>query len=291
MKNAKAEEFFMTSPSPGQIARYLKNAYYKTEEEYVFALADVMKREYKAIVDAGLILQLDCPDLAMLRHMVYLDKSIAEFRKIIAVNVAALNEAVKDLPADRMRMHVCWGSTMAPHHTDVPLKDIIDIVLTAKPMAVSFPAANPRHEHEWKIWRDVKLPDGKFIIPGVIDSTLNTIEHPEVVCDRIAQFRQRGRPRERDRRRRLRLRHLRRPRPGRHQDRLDEARVAQRRRRDGVEAALGKAQGGVSRAAISGAAYFVCSYIAGRIAMSRTVPLTPEIFAASVALPLARSTL
>jgi 5-methyltetrahydropteroyltriglutamate--homocysteine methyltransferase len=188
MKNAKAEEFFMTSPSPGQIARYLKNAYYKTEEEYVFALAEVMKREYKAIVDAGLILQLDCPDLAMLRHMVYLDKSLAEFRKIISVNVAALNEAVKDIPADRMRMHVCWGSTMAPRHTDVPLKDIIDIVLSAKPMAVSFPAANGRHEHEWKIWRDVKLPDGKFIIPGVIDSTVNTVEHPEVVCDRLLNF-------------------------------------------------------------------------------------------------------
>jgi 5-methyltetrahydropteroyltriglutamate--homocysteine methyltransferase len=188
MKNAKAEEFFMTSPSPGQIARYLKNAYYKTEEEYVFALAEVMKREYAAIVDAGLILQLDCPDLAMLRHMVYLDKPLSEFRKIIAVNVAALNEAVKDIPADRMRMHVCWGSTMAPRHTDVPLKDIVDIVLSAKPIAVSFPAANARHEHEWKIWRDVKLPAGKVIIPGVIDSTHNTIEHPEVVCDRLLNF-------------------------------------------------------------------------------------------------------
>ena len=188
MKGAKAEEFFMTSPSPGQVARYLANAYYKTEEEYVFTLANVMKREYKAIVDAGLILQLDCPDLAMLRHTLYLDKSIEEFRKIISVNVAALNEAVKDIPADRMRMHLCWGSTMAPRHTDVPLKDIIDIVLTAKPMAVSFPAANARHEHEWKIWKDVKLPDGKFIIPGMIDSTHNTIEHPEVVCDRLLNF-------------------------------------------------------------------------------------------------------
>jgi 5-methyltetrahydropteroyltriglutamate--homocysteine methyltransferase len=188
MKNAKAEDFFMTSPSPGQVARYLSNAYYKTEEEYVFTLADVMRLEYKAIVDAGLILQLDCPDLAMLRHTVYLDKSIADFRKIIAVNVAALNEAVKDIPADRMRMHVCWGSTMAPRHTDVPLKDIIDIVLTAKPMAVSFPAANGRHEHEWKIWRDVKLPAGKVIIPGVIDSTVNTVEHPEVVADRNLNF-------------------------------------------------------------------------------------------------------
>jgi 5-methyltetrahydropteroyltriglutamate--homocysteine methyltransferase len=185
---AKAEEQFMTSPSPGQIARYLKNRHYKTEEAYVYALADVMSREYKAIVDAGFILQLDCPDLAMLRHMVYLDKSLEDFRKIIAVNVAALNHAVADIPADRMRMHVCWGSTVASHHTDVPLKDIVDIVLTAKPQAVSFPAANARHEHEWKIWRNVKLPAGKIIIPGVIDSTVNTVEHPEVVADRLLNF-------------------------------------------------------------------------------------------------------
>ena len=188
MKGAKATELFMTSPSPGQIARYLKNRHYKTEEAYVYALADVMKREYKAIVDAGFLLQLDCPDLAMLRHTVYLDKSLADFRKIIAVNVAALNHAVADIPAERMRMHVCWGSTMAPRHTDVPLADIIDIVLGAKPTAVSFPAANGRHEHEWKIWRDVKLPAGKVIVPGVIDSTVNTVEHPEVVCDRILNF-------------------------------------------------------------------------------------------------------
>jgi 5-methyltetrahydropteroyltriglutamate--homocysteine methyltransferase len=188
MKGAKATELFMTSPSPGQIARYLKNRHYKTEEAYVYALADVMKREYKAIVDTGFLLQLDCPDLAMLRHTVYLDKSLADFRKIIAVNVAALNHAVADIPAERMRMHVCWGSTMAPRHTDVPLADIIDIVLGAKPTAVSFPAANGRHEHEWKIWRDVKLPPGKVIVPGVIDSTVNTVEHPEVVADRILNF-------------------------------------------------------------------------------------------------------
>ena len=121
----------MTSPSPGQIARYLKNRYYKSDEEYIYALADVMRREYKAIVDAGLILQLDCPDLAMLRHMVYLNLPLADYRKIITVNVAALNHAVRDLPAERMRMHVCWGSTVAPHHTDVELKDIVDIMLSA----------------------------------------------------------------------------------------------------------------------------------------------------------------
>lgn len=188
MAGVTAADIFMTSPSPGQIARYLKNKYYKNDEDYIFALADVMRKEYQAIVEAGFILQLDCPDLAMLRHMVYLDLPLADYRKIIATNVAALNHAVRDLPPDRMRMHVCWGSTMAPRHTDVPLKDIIDIVLTGRPAAVSFPAANARHEHEWKIWREVKLPEGKTIIPGVIDSTVNTVEHPEVVCDRILNF-------------------------------------------------------------------------------------------------------
>src|ERR1700738_1428570 len=169
MKGVNAAELFMTSPSPGQIARYLKNKHYKTEEAYVYALADVMKREYKAIVDAGFILQLDCPDLAMLRHTVYLDRSLSDFRDIIAVNVAALNHAVADLPADRMRMHVCWGSTVAPHHTDVPLIDIIDIVLAGKPMAVGWPA-------------------GRVCGPGVIDSTVNTVKHPEVAADRILNF-------------------------------------------------------------------------------------------------------
>lgn len=188
MTGVKAADIFMTSPSPGQIARYLKNKYYKNDEDYIFALADVMRKEYQAIVEAGFILQLDCPDLAMLRHMVYLDLPLADYRKIIATNVAALNHAVRDLPPERMRMHVCWGSTMASRHTDVPLKDIVDIVLTGRPAAVSFPAANARHEHEWKIWRDVKLPEGKTIIPGVIDSTVNTVEHPEVVCDRILNF-------------------------------------------------------------------------------------------------------
>jgi 5-methyltetrahydropteroyltriglutamate--homocysteine methyltransferase len=188
MKGAKAEEFFFTSPSPGQIGRYLKNAYYKTEEEYLFALADVMAREYKAIADAGFILQLDCPDLALSRHSVFAHLSLADFRKEIAMHVEALNHAVKDIPADRMRMHICWGSTLGPHHTDVPIKDIIDIVLKAKPMACSFPGANPRHEHEWKVWREVKLPSDKVIIPGVIDSTSNFVEHPEVVCDRILNY-------------------------------------------------------------------------------------------------------
>ena len=187
MVQAGVEEYFMTSPSPGQIARYLKNSFYKTTDEYLFTLADVMAREYRAIVEAGFILQLDCPDLAM-SYALYPNISIADYRKIIAMNVEALNAAVKDLPADRMRMHVCWGSTLGPHHGDVPLKDIVDIILTAKPMAVSFPGANPRHGHEWKIWQDIKLPDGKVIIPGVIDSTSNFVEHPELVADRLVQY-------------------------------------------------------------------------------------------------------
>jgi 5-methyltetrahydropteroyltriglutamate--homocysteine methyltransferase len=189
MTKAGVAEYFMTSPSPGQIARYLKNSFYKTTDEYLFTLADVMAREYRAIVEAGFILQLDCPDLAM-SYNLYPDIGIADYRKIIAMNVEALNAAVKDLPADRMRMHVCWGSTLGPHHGDVPLKDIADIILKAKPMAVSFPGANPRHGHEWKIWKDVKLPDGKAIIPGVIDSTSNFVEHPELIADRIVQYAQ-----------------------------------------------------------------------------------------------------
>jgi 5-methyltetrahydropteroyltriglutamate--homocysteine methyltransferase len=187
MTAAGVAEPFMTSPSPGQMARYLKNSFYKTDEEYLYTLADVMRREYQAIVGAGFVLQLDCPDLAM-SYALYPGISIADYRKIITVNVEALNHAVRDLPPDRMRMHVCWGSTLGPHHGDVPIKDIADILLKGRPQAVSFPAANPRHGHEWKVWRDVKLPDGKIIIPGVLDSTSNFVEHPELVADRIVQY-------------------------------------------------------------------------------------------------------
>jgi 5-methyltetrahydropteroyltriglutamate--homocysteine methyltransferase len=187
MTKAGAAEYFMTSPSPGQIARYLKNHHYKTDEEYLFALADVMAKEYRAIVDAGFILQLDCPDLAM-SYGLYRGISIADYRKLIEKNVEALNQSVKGLPPDRMRMHVCWGSTLGPHHGDIEIKEIADILLKGRPQAVSFPGANPRHGHEWKVWKDVKLPDGKIIIPGVIDSTSNFVEHPELVADRILQY-------------------------------------------------------------------------------------------------------
>jgi 5-methyltetrahydropteroyltriglutamate--homocysteine methyltransferase len=188
MAGAGMRERFFTSPSPGQIARYLRNRHYPSEEAYLYALADVMTREYRAIVDAGFVLQLDCPDLALSRHMVFAHLSLEEFRKVITTHVEALNHAVRDLPPERMRMHICWASTQGPHHNDVPLKDIVDIVLDGRPQALSFPGANPRHGHEWKVWKDVKLPDGKFIIPGVIDSTSNFVEHPELVADRILQY-------------------------------------------------------------------------------------------------------
>jgi 5-methyltetrahydropteroyltriglutamate--homocysteine methyltransferase len=190
MARVSAEEWFMTSPSPGQIARFLHNQYYPSEEAYLYALADVMRAQYRAIVDAGLVLQLDCPDLALSRHTVFAHLSLADFRKVITMHVEALNYAVRDLPPERMRMHICWGRTMGPHHTDVPLKDVVDVVLTGRPAALSFPGANPRHAHEWKIWKEVTLPEGKSMIPGVIDSTSNLVEHPELVAERLVRYAQ-----------------------------------------------------------------------------------------------------
>jgi 5-methyltetrahydropteroyltriglutamate--homocysteine methyltransferase len=185
---APAEECFMTSPSPGQIGRFLHNRYYRDDEAYLYALADVMRRQYRAIVEAGFVLQLDCPDLALSRHTVFAHLSREAFRTVIAMHVEALNHAVRDLPADRLRMHVCWGSTLGPHHTDVPLRDIVDVLLRARPAGLSFPSANPRHGHEWKLWQDVPLPEGKVLIPGVIDSTSNFVEHPELVAERIVRY-------------------------------------------------------------------------------------------------------
>ena len=188
MANVAAEEFFMTSPSPGQIARFLRNRYYADDEAYLYALADVMRLQCQAIVDAGFLLQLHCPDLALSRHTVFAHLSLDEFRNEIAMHVEALNYAVRDLPPERMRMHICWGSTMGPHHTDVPLKDIVDVVLNGRPAGLSFPGANPRHAHEWKIWKEITLPQGKVMIPGVIDSTSNFVEHPELVAERLVRY-------------------------------------------------------------------------------------------------------
>jgi 5-methyltetrahydropteroyltriglutamate--homocysteine methyltransferase len=184
----RAEEVFMTSPSPGQIGRFLQNRYYPSDEKYLYTLADVMKREYQAIVRAGFILQLDCPDLALGRHTQFAHLALEEFRKVCEMHVEVLNYAVADIAPDRMRMHICWASTGGPHHRDVPLRDIVDIVVKGRPGALLVSGANPRHEHEWKVWKDARLPDGKILIPGVIDSTTNFIEHPELVAERIVRY-------------------------------------------------------------------------------------------------------
>ena len=151
-------------------------------------LVDLMKVEYKAIVDAGFLLQVDCPDLAMGRHMEWPTLSNSEFLKVAEANVEALNAALEGLPSDRMRLHLCWGNYEGPHHLDIPLKEILPIALKARPDAISFEGSNPRHEHEWNVFEDVKLPDGKVIIPGVVDSTTNFIEHPELVSQRIVRY-------------------------------------------------------------------------------------------------------
>jgi 5-methyltetrahydropteroyltriglutamate--homocysteine methyltransferase len=184
----RSEEVFMTSPSPGQIGRFLQNRYYPSDEKYLYTLADVMKREYQAIVQAGFILQIDCPDLALGRHTQFAHLSLEQFRDVAKMHVDVLNHAVADIPPDRMRMHICWASTGGPHHRDLPLKDIADVVVEGRPGALVVAGANPRHEHEWKVWRDVPLPAGKVLVPGVIDSTTNFIEHPELVAERIARY-------------------------------------------------------------------------------------------------------
>jgi 5-methyltetrahydropteroyltriglutamate--homocysteine methyltransferase len=181
-------EVFMTAASPGVIAHFLRNEYYPSREAYLAQLVDVMKEEYDAIVQAGFLLQVDCPDLAMSRHLAFHELSTAEFVKIAAANVEALNHALRDLPPDRLRLHLCWGNYEGPHHRDIPLKDIISIVLKARPQAISLEGANPRHEHEWAVFREVRLPDDKIIIPGVLDSTTNFIEHPELVAQRIVRY-------------------------------------------------------------------------------------------------------
>ncbi len=184
----QAEEVFMTAASPGVIANFLPNEYYPTEEDYLYALAEVMKDEYNAIASAGLLLQLDCPDLAMTRVSQFSHLSVDEFKKIVELHVEVINYAVQDIDPERVRLHVCWGNTEGPHHHDVPLREIVDIVLRARPMGLSIEGANPRHGHEWKVWEEVALTDGKVLIPGVLDTTTNFIEHPELVAQRILNY-------------------------------------------------------------------------------------------------------
>jgi 5-methyltetrahydropteroyltriglutamate--homocysteine methyltransferase len=188
LQGVNPEEAFMSAASPGVISLFLKNDYYPNHDAYLAALADAMKEEYNAIYQAGFLLQVDCPDLAMGRHIQFADASLEEFRKKAELHVEALNHALADIPPERMRLHLCWGNYEGPHHRDVPLRDIIDIVLKARPAAISFEAANPRHAHEWKVFQEFTLPPDKVLIPGVLDSTTNYIEHPELVAERICRF-------------------------------------------------------------------------------------------------------
>jgi 5-methyltetrahydropteroyltriglutamate--homocysteine methyltransferase len=176
---------FMSSASPGVISVFSPNRYYSSEEEYLEAIADAMREEYEAIHDAGILLQLDCPDFAMTAPGA---GSLENFRKQLERSVEALNHALTNIPAEAARIHICWGNGEMPRTTDVELKDIIDIVLKAKPAGIMLMASNGRHAHEWTVFEDVKLPDGKYVIPGVLDSTTNVVEHPETIAQRLTQY-------------------------------------------------------------------------------------------------------
>ena len=182
------DDVFVSAASPGVISLFFRDDHYGSHEAYLFAIADAMRHEYEAVARGGLILQLDCPDLAMGRHIQFAGLGLEEFRKMARLHLAALDHAVSGIPPEQLRMHLCWGNYEGPHHYDVPLADLLDLVFAARPQAVSFEAANPRHAHEWKVFERVKVPPGKVIIPGVLDSTTNFIEHPDLVAERIARY-------------------------------------------------------------------------------------------------------
>lgn len=188
LAEASVDEAFMNASSPGIMAHYMPNTFYPSQEAYLYALADAMKQEYDAIAASGLLLQIDCPDLALGRHFRAKPMEVEEFRKEIALHVEVLNHALRDIPVDRLRLHLCWGNYESPHHHDIDLHEIFDIIVKARPMALLLEAANPRHAHEWSLFKETRLPDDKIIVPGVIDTCTNYIEHPEVVAQRIEQY-------------------------------------------------------------------------------------------------------
>jgi 5-methyltetrahydropteroyltriglutamate--homocysteine methyltransferase len=181
-------EAFMPAVAIGQVLFMIPSTYYSSEQAYLYDLADALKREYRAIVDAGFVLQVDAPDVPMMRNRQLWNVPFAQYRKHLALRLEALNHALEGIPEERVRFHVCWGNIDAPHADDVPLKDIVDLVLTVCAQAYSIEAANPRHAHEWQVWETVKLPDGKILIPGVIDSVTTFVEHPDLVAQRILQY-------------------------------------------------------------------------------------------------------
>lgn len=179
---------FMSAASPGVTTLFFRNDFYPSHEDYLFAVAEGLRHEYEAIASAGITLQIDCPDLAMGRHTQYADLDLSGFRDRMALHIEALNKAVENIPAEQLRMHMCWGNYPGPHHCDVPFKDIIDMVWRAKPQSILFEAANPRHAHEYELFETVKLPEGKVLVPGVIECQSNYIEHPELVAQRISRY-------------------------------------------------------------------------------------------------------
>lgn len=185
---AHPHDVFMSALSPGCFARFFRNEYYSSEEMYLQAVVDLMRREYEAIVSAGFVLQLDCPDLASGANTDYAHLSVKEFRKVVEQHVEAINYALKNIPSEQSRIHICWGNYEGPHHRDIALSDVVDGVLKVKAAGITIESANPRHAHEWKVWQERKLPDGKILFPGVIDDTTYFIEHPELVAERIVRF-------------------------------------------------------------------------------------------------------
>jgi 5-methyltetrahydropteroyltriglutamate--homocysteine methyltransferase len=188
LAQVNATEGFMSAASPGVVSLFFRNDHYKDFETYIYAIADAMRDEYEVVAKAGFVLQIDCPDLGMGRHIQYADLDLKEFRKRIALHIEALNHAARNISPEQLRLHLCWGNYEGPHHHDVALSDIVDVVLKARPNAISLEAANPRHNHEWTVFETVKLPAGKVLIPGVIESKSNFIEHPEVIAQRIGRY-------------------------------------------------------------------------------------------------------
>jgi 5-methyltetrahydropteroyltriglutamate--homocysteine methyltransferase len=180
-------EAFLPAVAPGTIEHWLRNRYYPNDEAYLYAIADAMREEYRAIVDAGFLLQIDDPDL-LDAWQIHPHLSVAEYRTFAALRVEALNHALRDIPPERVRLHVCWGSYHGPHKYDIPLKDMVDLILKVRVEGYSVEASNPRHEHEWRVWEDVKLPAGKVLIPGVVGHATDFIEHPELVAERLVRY-------------------------------------------------------------------------------------------------------
>jgi len=185
---AGAPEAFMNAASPGVVALFQPNDFYRSQDDYLAALAEALRAEYEGIVQAGVLLQIDAPDLAMGRHTMYRNRSIEDFERLAALHIETLNHALRNVPAERVRLHVCWGNYEGPHHHDVPLQRLLPIVLQARAQGLLFEAANPRHAHEWAVFQDVALPEDKILIPGVLSTTTNYIEHPLLVAERIERF-------------------------------------------------------------------------------------------------------